>query len=60
VLVEDGLLRGFEDTVEAADHGERQDHLAVLGLLVVPAEKISHAPDEGGVVPDRFAQGSGD
>ena len=59
VPVEDGLLGCFQDAVQAADHRQRQDDLAVLGLLVVATEKVCHAPDEGGMVPDRFAPGAG-
>ena len=42
-----GLL---EHAVEPSQHGERQDHLAVLGLLVVAPEQVGHRPDEGGQV----------
>ncbi len=59
MLVQDGVLGGLKDTVQTADDGERQDDLAVLGLLVVPAQEVSHAPDEGGVVADRLALGAG-
>ena len=59
VLLEDRLLGGLKDAVEAADDGQRQDHLAVLGLLVVAAEQVGDAPDEGGVVADRLALGAG-
>ena len=45
-------LRGFQDAVEAADDGEGEDDLAVLGLLVVTSEEVGHGPDEGGVVLD--------
>lgn len=54
-LIEYRLLRGLEDTVEAAEDGERQDDLAVVGLLVVPAEEIRDGPDEGGQI--RIGQG---
>ena len=30
--------------------GERQDHLALFGLLEVAAEEIGDGPDEGGEV----------
>src|SRR5690606_2291068 len=33
--------------VQAAQHGERQDDLAVLGLLVIAAEQVRDGPDEG-------------
>jgi hypothetical protein len=35
VLCEDLVLRRLQDTVEPADHGEREDDSAVLALLVV-------------------------
>lgn len=50
---EDGLLGRFEDAVEAAQHDERQDDLAVLGLLVVPPEQVGHRPNERRVVSNR-------
>ena len=59
MLVQHGLLGWLEDAVQAADHGQRQDHLAVLGLLVVAAEEIGDAPDEGRVVADGFAVRAG-
>ena len=42
VLLQDGLLGRLEHAVQAADHRQRQDDLAVLGLLVVAAEKVGH------------------
>jgi hypothetical protein len=56
-LGEDSLLGRLEDAVEASDDRERQDDLAVLGLLVVAAEEVGHAPDKGGVVADGLALG---
>ena len=40
-------LRRLEHRVEAAENGEREDDLAVLGLLVVPAQQVGDRPDEG-------------
>jgi hypothetical protein len=40
-------LGGFEHAVEAAQHREGQDDLAVLGLLVVAAQQVGDGPDEG-------------
>ena len=57
--LQDGLLGRFEHAIQAADDGERQDDLAVLGLLVVAPEQISDGPDEGSVVADRLALGAG-
>lgn len=47
---EDGGLGGFEHAVEAAEDDERQDHPAVLGLLIVAAEEVGDRPDEGDAV----------
>ena len=58
-FVEHGVLGRLEHAVEAADHRQRQDHLAVLGLLVVAAQQVGHGPDEGGVVADVLALGTG-
>jgi hypothetical protein len=57
--VEHGLLGGLERAVQAAQHGEGEDHLAVLGLLVVAAQQVGDRPDERGVVLDgvRITQG---
>ena len=43
------LGRG-QHTVQSAQHGERQDDLAVVGLLVIAAQQIGDGPDEGGEV----------
>jgi hypothetical protein len=51
------LLGGLKNAIQAANDREREDHLAVLRLLVVPAQKVSHAPDEGRVIPDRLTIG---
>ena len=47
---EDLGFGGLEDAVEAAQHDERQDDAAVLGLLVVAAQQVGDRPDEAGVV----------
>ena len=39
---------------QAQDHRERQDHLAVLGLLVVAPEEIGDRPNEGRVIADHL------
>ena len=44
-----GLL---QHAVQTAQHGEREDHLAVLRLLVVASQEVGDGPDEGGVVVD--------
>ena len=49
---EDGLLGRLQHAVEAAKDGQREDDLAVLGLLVVAPEQIGDGPDERGVVVD--------
>jgi hypothetical protein len=43
-------LGWLKDAVEAAQDGERQDDLAVLGRLVGAAEKVGDAPDEADLV----------
>ena len=40
VLLEDARLRRFEDAVEPTEQRERQDDLAVVGLLEVTSEQI--------------------
>ena len=45
-----GGLGGFQHAIEPAQHGERQDDLAVFGLLVVAAQQIGDGPDEGGEI----------
>jgi hypothetical protein len=45
-----GLL---QDAIQAPQDGERQDDLAVVGLLVVAAKQVGDRPDESGVVVDR-------
>lgn len=52
VAVEHSIFGGFEHAVEAADHRERHDDLAVFGLLVVAPEEVCYRPDERGVVLD--------
>src|SRR5690606_1510544 len=49
-LLEDGSLRRFQDAVESAEHGEREDNLAVLMGFVVTAEEVGDGPDERGEV----------
>lgn len=47
---QDTELGRFENTVEAAQDGEGEDDLAVLGLLVVAAQHVGNGPDEGGKI----------
>ena len=49
-LGQHGGLGGLQHAVEPPQHGERQDDLAVFGLLVVAAQQIGDGPDEGGEV----------
>lgn len=42
-----GGLGCFQNAVEAAQHGERQNHLAIFRLLVVTTQKVGNRPDEG-------------
>ena len=41
-------LGGLQHTVQPAQHGKRQDHLAILALLVVAAQQVGDGPNEGG------------
>ena len=56
VLVQHRRLHRIEHAVEPTEHGEREDYPAVLGLLVVATQQVSHRPDEPGVVVDLFAR----
>ena len=49
---DDLVAGGLHDLVEAPHHDERQDDLAVVGLLVVAAQQLSDAPDEVCVIAD--------
>ena len=42
------LLGGGEHAFQPAQHRERQDHLAVVGLLVVAAQQVRHGPSKVG------------
>ena len=44
--LENGIFAGFENTVEAAQHNEGQDYLAIFGLLEIPAQRFGDLPDE--------------
>jgi hypothetical protein len=41
-------LGGLQHAVQAAQHGEGQDHLAVLGRLVVALQQVGDGPQEAG------------
>jgi hypothetical protein len=41
-------LGRLQHAVEAAQDGERQDHLAVVRLLVVAAQQVGDLPQEAG------------
>ena len=49
-LGEHGGLGGLQHAIETAKDGERQNDLAVFGLLVVAAQEIGDGPDEGGKI----------
>jgi hypothetical protein len=53
--LQDCLLGGLKDAIQATDHREREDHLPVLGLLVVPAQEVSDRPDKGRMIADDLA-----
>ena len=48
VLCEHRGLGRREEAIEAAQHGQRQDDLAVFVPLVRPPEQVADAPDEVG------------
>ena len=48
VLLQHLLPRVVQHAVEPPEDREREDHLPVVGLLVVAAEEVGHRPDEGG------------
>ena len=52
MLGEHRRLGGLEHAVEAAQHGERQDHAAVLGGLVRAAQQVGDALDEADLVAE--------
>ena len=45
-LLEHGLFGGLKHAVEEAQHGEGEDHPAILGLLEIIAEEIRDGPDK--------------
>jgi len=49
-LSEHGRFCGLQHTTQPAQDGEGEDHLTIIGLLVVPAQEIGHGPDEGGEI----------
>ena len=59
VPVEHRLLGRLQHAVQAAQHGQRQDDLAVLGLLVVAPQQVGDRPDERGVVAHVLGSCSG-
>jgi hypothetical protein len=42
------FLTRLKDAIEPAKHDERQDDLAILGLLEVAAKRLGDLPDEAG------------
>jgi hypothetical protein len=46
MLLQDLRLGRREQAVETAEHGKRQDHLAVFVPLVGTAEQVADAPNE--------------
>ncbi|OQB95809.1 MAG: hypothetical protein BWX86_01072 [Verrucomicrobia bacterium ADurb.Bin122] len=47
-LGEHGGFGRLQHAVEPAQHGEREDDLAVVRLLVIAAEEVGDGPDKGG------------
>ena len=56
-LRQHGGLGRLQHAVEPAQHGERQDDLAVLGLLVVAAQQVGDGPDEVGELGEVLGHG---
>ena len=48
IFVEDPRFSWREQAIEAPQHGQRQDHLAVFVPLIGAAEQVADAPDEVG------------
>jgi hypothetical protein len=49
VHVQHRLLGGFEHGIQPAQHGHRQDHVAILAAHVqIPQHVVGNAPDEVG------------
>jgi len=46
--LQDRFLARFQYAVEPAEHDERQDDLAVLGLLEIAAKRFGDLPNEAG------------
>ena len=44
----DQVFKGQAHLVVAAQHGQRQDDLAIVGLLVIPAQQVGDRPQEQG------------
>ena len=49
-FLQDGVLGGVQDAVQAAEDGEREDHRAVLRRFVGAPQNIRDAPHQVGVV----------
>ena len=47
ILGQHGRLGGLQHAIQAAQHGEGQDDLAVFGLLVVAAQQVGDGPYQG-------------
>ena len=47
-LGEHSIFGRVQHAIETAQHGEREDDLAVVGLLVIAAKEVGDGPDEGG------------
>jgi hypothetical protein len=48
MLLQNLGFRGSENTIEASQHRERQNHLAVLISFVVSSKEVADAPNEIG------------
>jgi hypothetical protein len=47
IFFENLVFCGFENAIQSAKNSKGQDDLSVVGLFVVPSEKISNGPKKG-------------
>src|SRR5690625_4518237 len=53
-IIEHFFLGGFQDAIQAAKYGERQNDFPVITLFVVTAQKICDLPDKIGSFPEIY------
>jgi hypothetical protein len=47
VFLEDLIFRGFENAIQSAKDGKGENDLSIVGLFIVPSEKIGNGPEKG-------------